>query len=823
MEERRRGSRRALSACLLAVIVLLASVSVQPAAAKEEQLPSIAVGQAPHAVAVNPATNRVYVANAAGDSVTVLADEASGSPAVVATIGVGKTPYALAVDAKSNRIYVANADSGTVTVINGDTHAVQTVKVGDEPVALAVNSTGNKAYVANAGSGSITEIDGATLTTRTFAAGESPIAVAINEAAGKVYAVNIDSDTATIIDGATGFTETVTTGNGPNALAVHIGTGNVYAANFYSGDVTIIDGTTGKTRQVEVGKGPAAIAIDQTDGKVYVANSQDNSVSVLSVSGEVLGTVPVGKRPGSLAVHQGTGNVYVANYESDSITAIDGHTYAATETAIGAGPIALALHAGLGKGYVAQYRGNSIGVLDGLGIVKPPGGGEGPVITPSPSPPVDEQEGAGENEGEARWPEEEAGSIKLGRDSATISVQDNGHIKAILNSEALEEAFTKLAEQGQAAVQRVTFTLEEQAHRYRIGIPAKCLQSAALAAPDAVLKIKAGTASYYLPVSLPPLVNALSKRVEHLEDVVVYVGIDTSRGLAAEELAGKAGGQGLQLISSPLTFSIAIEDDEITDYGAVYVARSIWLPEKLKPTDAIALRVSPSGEFHYLPVRFSEAAAGGTLATLLQPGNGIIVIAKAPTPRQFQDLAGHWVSQAVEELAARQIVKGVSETTFSPSRAVSRAEFTSLAIRALALAEQASAGTAFGDVAPDSWYAAAVGAAVQAGLTQGTAGGLFDPEGRLTREQLAVFSVRMLALASHPAKVAANRQEELLGAFADGAEVSNWARGAAAAVMQAGIMEGMGDGRFAPKKNVTRAEAAAVVKRLLVLIGFIQF
>jgi DNA-binding beta-propeller fold protein YncE len=106
--------------------------------------------------------------------------------AVVATVPVGTNPSAIAVNPVTNKIYVANCippsggiggrgTPGTVTVIDGATNTTTTVLAGICPTAIAVNPATNKIYVANFGFssitcgsctnfGSITVIDGATNT-----------------------------------------------------------------------------------------------------------------------------------------------------------------------------------------------------------------------------------------------------------------------------------------------------------------------------------------------------------------------------------------------------------------------------------------------------------------------------------------------------------------------------------------------------------------------------------------------------------------------------------------------------------------------------------
>ena len=105
---------------------------------------NIATGAIPCAVAVNSATNRVYVVNHGDDSVTVV-DAAMRE--VIATVKVGSLPQGIAVDTKANRIYVANVHGDSISVIDGSSNrVVKTLSTGKNPYAIAVDQAGN-AYI----------------------------------------------------------------------------------------------------------------------------------------------------------------------------------------------------------------------------------------------------------------------------------------------------------------------------------------------------------------------------------------------------------------------------------------------------------------------------------------------------------------------------------------------------------------------------------------------------------------------------------------------------------------------------------------------------
>src|SRR6266852_5780374 len=143
-----------------ALLVLLSLLFMKPVLGQRVTA-TVAAGAASRAVALNPVTNKIYVANANSNNVTVI----DGATNTTATVNAGTFPIAVAVNPVTNTIYVANFNSNNVTVINGATNTTTTVNAGASPRAVAVNPVTNKIYVANNGSGSVTVIDGATNTT----------------------------------------------------------------------------------------------------------------------------------------------------------------------------------------------------------------------------------------------------------------------------------------------------------------------------------------------------------------------------------------------------------------------------------------------------------------------------------------------------------------------------------------------------------------------------------------------------------------------------------------------------------------------------------
>lgn len=146
---------------------------------------------------------------------------------------------------------------------------------------------------------------------------------------------------------------------------------------------------------------------------------------------------------------------------------------------------------------------------------------------------------------------------------------------------------------------------------------------------------------------------------------------------------------------------------------------------------------------------------------------------------------------------------------FDPNRAVTRAEFTAMLVRALGLKGQAEAG--FTDVPADKWYAEAVGLAKQAGIVNGQTALLFEPDARISRQEMAAMLARAYAYANNSVSVASLN----VSAFNDIGTATQWAQEAISEVYRLGLMQGRAVAQFAPKQNGTRAESAQMILNLL--------
>ena len=176
------------------------------------------------------------------------------------------------------------------------------------------------------------------------------------------------------------------------------------------------------------------------------------------------------------------------------------------------------------------------------------------------------------------------------------------------------------------------------------------------------------------------------------------------------------------------------------------------------------------------------------------------------------DIGGHWAEKEIRTAVNAGIFHGVTETRFGPEVTMSRAMFVTGLYR-VAGSPAPAAPSAFSDVSSGAWYADAVRWAGAENIVSGFGNGLFQPDGTLTREQIASFLYRDAQRRGLPMHQAGD-----LTSFQDGGQVSPWAHDAVAWAVGSGLISGKTGGLLAPSASATRAEAATMFCRYLSLL-----
>ncbi|MNV00782.1 Endo-1,4-beta-xylanase A precursor [compost metagenome] len=180
------------------------------------------------------------------------------------------------------------------------------------------------------------------------------------------------------------------------------------------------------------------------------------------------------------------------------------------------------------------------------------------------------------------------------------------------------------------------------------------------------------------------------------------------------------------------------------------------------------------------------------------------------TPKRFSDLdALPWAKGPVEAMAAKGILVGNGQDQFEPGKAVTRAEFIQMLLKAMDLrAEGKAAG--FSDVKADAWYYQAVNGAQQLGIIKGKTDGSFGANEAITRQDMAVMLYQVLQKAD-----ATLVSQPVSEKFTDQEDIAEYAAVAVTYGQQTQLIKGMGNGAFVPRGTATRAEAAVLLNRVL--------
>lgn len=200
----------------------------------------------------------------------------------------------------------------------------------------------------------------------------------------------------------------------------------------------------------------------------------------------------------------------------------------------------------------------------------------------------------------------------------------------------------------------------------------------------------------------------------------------------------------------------------------------------------------------------------------LQDGDVIEVLFTADYTQEpgmllpFTDVSwDHWAYSAVKRVYTRGLMVGVSDTSFAPGQALSRAMLASVLYR-LAGEPAVTAENPFTDVPADRWYTDAVIWAAENGIVVGCGDGTFRPNAPATRAQTAVM---LYAYANFAGRNTSQRAD--LSAFADAADVPSWALAEMQWANAAQLILGRDGKLLAPNAETTRAEMASILSTFI--------
>lgn len=186
------------------------------------------------------------------------------------------------------------------------------------------------------------------------------------------------------------------------------------------------------------------------------------------------------------------------------------------------------------------------------------------------------------------------------------------------------------------------------------------------------------------------------------------------------------------------------------------------------------------------------------------------VVPEVKFESELNDLdSAAWAKEAVVYLEEKKVVSGNENKNFNPNANITREQFVTMLALAFGYSDK-DAENVFADVADDAWYKANVAGAYKAGIVNGVSETEFGIGRNITRQDMAAMLYRIVV--KENISIAESKDSP---DFADKGEIASYAENAVDYLYRRAVINGMGDGSFAPGKNATKAQAAVMISSVL--------
>lgn len=182
-------------------------------------------------------------------------------------------------------------------------------------------------------------------------------------------------------------------------------------------------------------------------------------------------------------------------------------------------------------------------------------------------------------------------------------------------------------------------------------------------------------------------------------------------------------------------------------------------------------------------------------------------VSRAATP--FTDVSSKaWYAGAVEYVYQNKLFQGEMATRFNPGAPMTRAMFAQVLANNTQGAEPQDAGVRFQDVKPGDWYYKAVTWAKERAIVKGVEENRFDPNGKITREQMVTMLYAYAMDVGADTSVKSDRYND----YYDFIDTSGWAQIPMAWALEKGIINGTSPTTLSPKALAQRCEVAQIFR-----------
>ncbi len=401
--------------------------------------------------------------------------------------------------------------------------------------------------------------------------------------------------------------------------------------------------------------------------------------------------------------------------------------------------------------------------------------------------------------------------------SATTETVDGKTVTTVVVDDAKIEA--KLNEEGGNAT--VTIPISGNADTAVGELSGQTIKN--MENKEATLEIKTETVSYRVPASeinIDSISEQLGEQVQ-LKDIKVSITISEPPADTVRIVEDTADRNNYQIVVEPVEFEITCSSGgktvSVSKFSG-YVERMVAIPEDVEPSRiTTGVVLNPDGTFSHVPTTI-VVIDGKYYAKINSLTNSVYSVIWNPVA--FKDVDGHWAKDDINDMGSRLIISGADGGNFEPETDITRGEFAAIIVRALGLRSGVK-NNAFADVKEGTWYYDYVLAASEYGLIGGYGGKSFKPEQKITREEAMLIIARAMKLTRLDAGLKAGEAESIIAQYGDSRLLAEWAKASAAACLKTGIVSGRSGRLITPDDNITRAETAIMIRRLLQKSGLI--
>ncbi|SHH97955.1 S-layer homology domain-containing protein [Sporobacter termitidis DSM 10068] len=239
-------------------------------------------------------------------------------------------------------------------------------------------------------------------------------------------------------------------------------------------------------------------------------------------------------------------------------------------------------------------------------------------------------------------------------------------------------------------------------------------------------------------------------------------------------------------------------------YNHNYISPS-YVPTMAYDGTAVVIPKSwfPSGTVTMTARAVKEGCTDAGVVTLKLTPGGTEQAWQSP----FTDVKNtDWFYNAVGYVMTKGLFDTATPASFEPDAPMTRAMLATALYR-LEGSPAVVSGGAFTDVPADAPDAKAVQWAFDSGIVQGDGGARFNPDGSITREQIAAMLCRYASYKKEDATPSGD-----VSAFPDAADISAWAEDAMKWAVGQKLISGMGNGTLSPQGTATRAQVAQILR-----------